>query len=93
MRISPREADIIRSSVEAFDPSAKVFLYGSRADDAKRGGDIDVLILSDRLGDKHKLKILARIFERLEEQRVDILIAADCTDPFVRLALKAAVPL
>ena len=72
MRLSPLEADLIRSSVRAFAPEAKLFLYGSRADDSRRGGDIDLLILSERLHEEHKLKILARIVEQLEEQRVDI---------------------
>jgi uncharacterized protein len=48
MRLSEYERTSIREAVKNFIPDAKILLYGSRTDDSKRGGDIDILILTDR---------------------------------------------
>jgi predicted nucleotidyltransferase len=45
MRLEPEEIVAIKAcAIRAFGEGVKVYLYGSRADDAKRGGDIDLLI-------------------------------------------------
>jgi hypothetical protein len=45
LRLSEQERAVIRGCVEeAFGPNAWVFLFGSRLDDSKRGGDIDLHI-------------------------------------------------
>ena len=68
---------------------AQIYLFGSRVNDQKKGGDIDLLVLSERLDLSDKLKIKARIFQSLEEQKIDIVIAPPNTpDPFVLMALQ-----
>lgn len=93
MRLTDEERAIIREAVLQCDPNAKIFLFGSRVDDNKKGGDIDLLILSDTLTFLDKGKIKFAIFEKLEEQRIDITISKDDADPFVRIALEKGVPL
>ena len=93
MRLSEFERNAIRESVLPLDPEAKIFLFGSRADDTQKGGDIDLLVLSPRLSASDKIKIKARLFKQLEEQKIDIVIATDTQRPFVRMALKNGVPL
>ncbi len=88
MRLSENEISAIKETVAGLDAAAKVILFGSRADDAKRGGDIDLLILSEKLGFKEKRKIRLELFKKLGEQKIDIVIARDTSDPFVRIALK-----
>lgn len=45
MRLSKQQTDIIiREAKDIFGPDACVKLFGSRMDDNKRGGDIDLLI-------------------------------------------------
>jgi hypothetical protein len=41
MRLSTRELQALRSIIGELDPAGCLYLYGSRADDARRGGDID----------------------------------------------------
>ena len=67
--------------------------FGSRADDSKKGGDIDLLILSKSLTYGDKLKIKQMLFEKMEEQKIDLVIASDASQPFVRLALEQGVRL
>ena len=43
MRLTDQQHAIIRTTVtETFGSEADVWLFGSRVDDAKRGGDIDL---------------------------------------------------
>jgi predicted nucleotidyltransferase len=93
MRLSAPEADAIRDVIHAFDEDAKVYLFGSRADDTARGGDIDLLVLSRSLDFKDKLEIKRRLYEVLGEQRIDVVIRREMQDPFARHVLKQAVAL
>ena len=93
MRLSKEEVFIIKTAILERDPNAKIFLFGSRAYDDKKGGDIDLLVFSDTLHFSDKIKIKVAIFEKLEEQKIDILIAKDDTDPFVKIALSEGIEL
>lgn len=88
MRLSESEKIAIKSVVSAFDPQARVYIFGSRVDDTRRGGDIDLLILSDVLLTADRGTIRWKLWEKLGEQKIDILIAKDITDPFVSIAYK-----
>jgi predicted nucleotidyltransferase len=79
--------------VRSFDPSARVYLFGSRADDQQKGGDIDILIISDKIHLKEKIKIRLALYDALGEQKLDIVVSANGSDPFAKLALQQGVPL
>lgn len=93
IRLSLKEIEAIKSSVSKFDTDALVYLFGSRTNPKKKGGDIDLLILSNTLRDADKLKIERALFEKIEEQKVDIIIAKDDNEPFVKLVLKSGIQL
>lgn len=93
MRLTEDEVKIIKSAILQADPNARIFLFGSRIDDQKKGGDIDLLVFSTCLTFADKIKIKTTIYEKLEEQKIDIIIAKDELDPFVQLALEKAVSL
>ncbi|BBO80255.1 nucleotidyltransferase domain-containing protein [Desulfosarcina ovata] len=93
MRLSSEEKKIIVGAVLNLDAKARIYLFGSRVDDRQKGGDIDILILSDCLTFKDKLKIKANLFETMEDQKIDLLIARDESDPFVKIALDTGVRL
>lgn len=96
MRLTPFERKTIQAVVKKFDEKADVFLYGSRTQDSLRGGDIDLLILSERLGFSDKIGILVKLKECLGEQKIDVLIKTgrdSRSDPFVAEIMKTAVPL
>jgi len=91
VRLNEKEITAVRETVHALDREAKVYLFGSRADDTKRGGDIDLLIMSQTLTRGEAGKIKWRLWELIGEQKIDIIIAKDLSDPFVRIALKEGV--
>jgi hypothetical protein len=93
MRLSPEEKSAIVDAVIRFDPESRIYLFGLRVDDSQKGGDIDILVFSSRLTFKDKLKIKAIIFESIEEQKLDLVIARNSKDPFVEIALEKGVQL
>lgn len=47
MRLSPAQIDTIRQAArQNFGADALIWLFGSRADDSKRGGDVDLYVES-----------------------------------------------
>lgn len=91
MRLTDFEVSSIRQTIHALDPDACIYLFGSRTDDSKRGGDIDLLIMSDRLTSAAAGPVRWRLWELIGEQKIDIVIAKDDSEPFVRIALKEGV--
>lgn len=77
MRLEPGEVKAIKAAAaHAFGADAVVRLFGSRADDARRGGDIDlhVEVPHDLDEWKARARFEANLFARIEQQRVDIII-------------------
>jgi len=91
MRLTDSEIQAIEKAIYSLDQDAEIYLFGSRADDSQKGGDIDLLIVSGNLTFRDKIKIKKGIFEHIDEQKIDLIIAKDDADPFVRLALEQGV--
>ncbi len=85
MRLTEKEISSIKSNILSFDPEAKIYLFGSRVNDSAKGGDIDILVISDKIGFVEKLKIKTGIFKEMEEQKLDLVIKKDFSDAFVQL--------
>jgi predicted nucleotidyltransferase len=76
MRLSKHECATIKSQVKSvFGQEAQVFLFGSRVDDLKKGGDIDLFIkISDQSNLlTKKIRFLARVKKILGEQKIDVV--------------------
>ncbi|MEA2018665.1 MAG: nucleotidyltransferase domain-containing protein, partial [Campylobacterota bacterium] len=57
MRLTHKEIKAITSSFKEIFKSGKIYLFGSRVDDSKKGGDIDLYIQSDNKDNLTKKKI------------------------------------
>ena len=75
LRLSEQEKKIIKSVIREIFGEAKVYLFGSRLDDTKRGGDIDLFVVAQDKTDllHKKIKALARL-ERALHKPVDIVV-------------------
>jgi predicted nucleotidyltransferase len=84
MRLKPEEISAIRDCVaDVFGPNTPVWLFGSRADDRQRGGDIDLFLETTLDADErlHRhFRLLGQLQQRLGEQKID-LVLADPNDP------------
>lgn len=81
MRLQAKEVDAIAQAArEAFTPGTAVFLFGSRVDNSKRGGDIDLLVEVPKVMPpaelvRRRTRFVSRIYRLLDEQRIDVVIA------------------
>ena len=75
MRISEIEKTTIVNAILEKDKNAQIFLFGSRTDDFKKGGDIDILVQSDEIGLLEIVKIESTIFKNIPEQKIDLLVS------------------
>ncbi|WP_080522913.1 nucleotidyltransferase domain-containing protein [Methyloprofundus sedimenti] len=74
MRLTSKQIDTIKSSVLALDAGAHVYLFGSRVDDTKKGGDIDLLIESNLLTKNDLRKIRWQFFDIFGKQKMDLIL-------------------
>lgn len=79
MRLSDYQRQMIVQSVKnCFGPQARVKLFGSRTDDALRGGDIDLLITTEMqdVNDivRAEMRCQVQLQKALGEQKIDMLI-------------------
>lgn len=76
MRLSEFEKNAIKKLAEEYyGREAKVILFGSRIDDIRKGGDIDIFIETPlKKGLKDKLNFLVQLENSIGEQKIDLLI-------------------
>ena len=76
MRLSKREIEVILQVAEdIYGTDVKVYLFGSRVDDSRRGGDIDLLVrtTSEKKGILDRVRMAARIKSLIGDQKIDII--------------------
>ncbi len=74
MRIGEEQAGYLAATVRKILPNADVRLFGSRANDRARGGDIDILVVGDRrLTYQEKGAIKVAFWKRFGEQKLDVV--------------------
>ena len=84
VRLEPEEVRAIKAAARlTFGDAAVVRLFGSRVDDSRRGGDIDLHVETPEPVDIWRVKddFLERLFARIDEQRVDVIATARGTEP------------
>ena len=78
MRLNDKERNIIKKQVYKIFGDSKIILFGSRVDDKKSGGDIDLFIIPVKKENLFEKKILLKtILQDLLCKPVDIVIAKD----------------
>jgi hypothetical protein len=83
MRLSQFEIESIYSlAIKWFGSDVKVFLFGSRADDTKKGGDIDLFISNNDellLTLENKIQFLVDLKSLIGEQKIDVVFDNEST--------------
>ena len=79
MRLNKNYIKVIKQSfLEVFN-QGEIYLFGSRVDNSKKGGDIDLyLVIESKVNIfKNKIKFLAKIKRELGEQKIDVIFNID----------------
>lgn len=79
MRLTPQQQTIILATVaDIFGMDARVWLFGLRVDDSKRGGDIDLLIETSQVDVaaimRAEIAFQIKLQAQLGEQKIDVLL-------------------
>ncbi len=93
VRLENDEIRIIKEVISEFDRNAEIYIFGSRVDLGKKGGDIDILVLSDRIDWKKRRKIKVSLIEKLGDRKIDLIVARkdEKDNPLVELAIEEGV--
>lgn len=95
MRLSQYYINTIKSTFISVFKEGEIFLFGSRVDDTKKGGDIDLYLeLKDKTNlFEKKIKFLARLKRKLENQKIDVVFNEDSSRLIEQEAKKWAIAL
>ena len=92
MRLLQIEIDVLKNSLNKLSNEAKIYLFGSRTDDTKKGGDIDLLVVSNKLTKKEMRLLRIDFYEHFGEQKIDIILDdGSFTNIFNKLIFKKAI--
>ena len=74
MRLKPEIKSFIKENSIRFFPGAEIYLFGSRLNNNEKGGDIDILILSDTRIEKSKIRSFRiAFFKKFGWQKIDLV--------------------
>lgn len=77
MRLTEDQIQLINQTArERFGNTVKVFLFGSRTDDNKRGGDIDLLIKTQKeslASLQNKLLFIVDLKTKIGDRKIDVV--------------------
>jgi len=78
MRLSTNQILAILKAKESFFPNSQIYLFGSRTDNSRTGGDIDLYILSEnRVSNsvKKRIDFLILLKSLIGDQKIDVILA------------------
>ncbi|MBF0156226.1 MAG: nucleotidyltransferase domain-containing protein [Magnetococcales bacterium] len=101
MRLSPTERELLRQlGRQHFGEGSRLLLFGSRTDDTKKGGDIDLYVANGPSAPAArvaaKIEFLVAVKLCLGEQRVDVVfspVPGEPRLPIHQMAEETGVPL
>jgi len=99
MRLTQEQIQAIKQTADAvLGKNARVVLFGSRTDDSKKGGDIDLLFETDRVIANRAATMGAlyvALIRQLGDRKIDILLqdAASPEAPVLTIARQTGIEL
>ncbi|MBP9692194.1 MAG: nucleotidyltransferase domain-containing protein [Alphaproteobacteria bacterium] len=100
MRLTVMEQDVVRHSFrQCFEAEDHLWLFGSRIDDQKRGGDIDLYVethLDTHQAIESKFSFLRMMENKMGEQKIDVVLnvlTLDSPQPIYKIAKTEGIQL
>jgi len=78
VRLSKYEIESIKN-IFSYYFEGEIYLFGSRIDDNKKGGDIDLYLVINNKNNllKNKIKFLARLKKLIGDRKIDVVFNED----------------
>jgi len=99
VRITEKQRNIIENTAfRHFGSEVRVYLFGSRARDDKKGGDIDLLleqVSDDDASTTKKISFLTDLKKSLGDRKIDVILKSPSTPDteFLRIVDRTKIPL
>jgi len=92
LRLSDKEIEIIKTTIHDIFGEATIYLFGSRLNPNKKGGDIDLFVIAKDKSNllQKKIKALSKL-ERALHKPVDIVLHRDFNREIEQEALKGKI--
>ena len=76
MRLKNNEIQAIKTTFNKIFKDGTIYLFGSRIDDTKKGGDIDLYISTPNKKDlvSKKIDFLVQLKRKIGEQKIDVVL-------------------
>jgi len=93
MRLTHNEVKAMKESFSEVFQNGKIYLFGSRVDDSKKGGDIDLYIQTESKNNnlKKKIDFLILLKNKIGEQKIDVILSKDKNRLIEQEALKTGI--
>jgi len=91
VRLSAEQVEAIKTAATTtFGQGVVVRLFGSRIDDGRRGGDIDLYVqtTADKADVGHEVRFRSLIWKALDEEQIDVVLATDGDDRWIDRAAR-----
>jgi len=96
MRLTEQTIFILKKSILKYVNDAKIILFGSRIDDNKKGGDIDILVdTKENVDLQTQIKILVECEIAGIERKIDMIFKTPSSkeQPIFKTAMKEGIVL
>ncbi|MEA1914591.1 MAG: hypothetical protein U9N30_04660 [Campylobacterota bacterium] len=96
MRLTYHEIkSIIEVKNTVYDDTAQIYLFGSRIDDTKKGGDIDLYLIANtsKRTLENKLQFQTLLISKIGDQKIDLIYHKDSSQLIEQEALKNSIEL
>jgi len=91
LRLTKFEIESIKNiKDEIFGKNAKIYLFGSRVDSNKKGGDIDLFVIADKgfYTLEKKIDFIRKLQDKIGDYPIDLIFQADKNRLIEKEALK-----
>ncbi len=95
MRLSEKKTLFIKKHLKIIQEGIEVYLFGSRTIDKAKGGDIDLLLISNKPVEKQKIrKFKIEFYKKFGWQKIDVVSFLKSEEhPFKTIAFQQAIRL
>jgi len=93
VRLLPKQQQAIKKYFLKFFEKGQVYLFGSRADDSKKGGDIDLYMVVPNLENlmQKKIDFLVAVKREIGNQKIDVVFDRGNNRLIDRIAKKEGI--